>query len=189
VLKITLWDDPILKKIAEPVPDSAFGLKLELFGRDMIETMEANNGIGLAAPQVGISERIFVMSFPDHTDLDPIIVVNPRIRYLGSALYEQEGCLSLPGLYEQVARSSEITMEYQDPLTGRWKADLESLTPSEATLKNWDARVAAHELDHLDGWMFFDRMSRQMRKALLQRWEKTKHPRLSKTSRPLVLPL
>jgi peptide deformylase len=161
-LKIVLWADPILKKIAEPVADSAFGQTLEDFGRQMIETMQAYNGLGLAGPQVGVSNRIFVMTFPDHKERKPLVVVNPVLKLSGATLYQYEGCLSFPGLQEQVPRSAEVVMEYQDPLEGEW---------NEYTLANWDARVSAHEFDHCNGVMFFDRMSRQMRKALLRQWE------------------
>jgi peptide deformylase len=167
VLKITLWDDPILSKIAEPVPDSAFGPELEAFGQQMIETMKANKGIGLSAPQVGVSQRIFVMTFPDHEDRAPLIVVNPILTLSGETLFEREGCLSFPGLYDQVARSAEAVLECRHPLTG---------TTEGQALTNWDARVAQHEFDHCNGTMFFDRMSRQMRKALLRQWEE-KHGR------------
>jgi len=166
MLKITLWDDPVLSKIAEPVADSAFGPDLEEFGRQMVETMNEKNGLGLAGPQVGVSNRIFVMTFPDNEKMKPIVVVNPTLKLSGWFKYEREGCLSFPGLFDQVERRELVTMQYRNPIG-------ESL---ECVLANWDARVAQHEFDHLDGIMFFDRMSRQMRKRLMQEWE-SKHGR------------
>jgi peptide deformylase len=170
MLEIILWDNPILKKVSEPVPDSAFGPELEQFGQQMIETMLAAPGLGLAGPQVGLSQRIFVMTFPDDeirkSKTAPIVVVNPVINTDGKTLYEREGCLSFPGLHDQVARAVYTTLEFQNPLNGEW---------NEYDLTNWNARVAQHEFDHLNGIMFFDRMSRQMRKALLREWEKANH--------------
>lgn len=161
MLTITLWDNPILSKVAEPVADSAFGSSLEAFGQDMIETMVSNKGIGLAGPQVGVSSRIFVMSFPEHKDRKPLVVVNPVLKLGGWFTYEQEGCLSFPGITEQVERQAEVVMQYRNPIG-------ESL---ERIVTKWDARVAQHEFDHLNGIMFFDRMSRQVRKRLLREWE------------------
>lgn len=142
MLEIILWDNPILKKIAEPVPDSAFGPELEKFGQQMIETMLSAPGLGLAGPQVGLSQRIFVMTFPDDEKRDnknvPLVVVNPVLKMDGETLYEQEGCLSLPGIHAQVPRSANVRLEYRDPLHGE---------NYETTLTNWDARVAQHEFD------------------------------------------
>ncbi len=161
-LTIVLWGDPVLSEVAEPVPDSGFGPKLEAFGRDLVKTMKAHSGIGLAAPQVGVSERIFAMTFPDHDAMGPIVVVNPILVLSGKTLYEREGCLSFPNLFAQVPRSSDIVMEYRDPLGEE----------HELPLAGWDARVAQHEWDHTMGIMFFDRVSRQMRRSLLREWRK-----------------
>lgn len=162
MLQVTLWDNPILTKVAEAVPDSAFGSSLEAFGQEMIETMVSHQGIGLAGPQVGVSSRIFVMSFPESKGrFHPIVVVNPRLKLDGWFTYEREGCLSFPGLFEQVERQHDVVMEYQTP-TGSW---------TEYDLHKWDARVAQHEFDHLNGIMFFDRVSRQVRKRLIREWE------------------
>jgi peptide deformylase len=168
MLKIVTWPDPILRKVAESVPDSGFGPTLEDFGRQMIATMLEGNGtstgIGLAATQVGVAQRVFVMTFPDHKEFDPLIVVNPTLQLSGETLFEQEGCVSFPGIYDQVARSATVTMDYQNALSGEHHKQI---------LTSWDARVAQHEFDHINGIMFFDRMSRQMRKALLRQWEST----------------
>lgn len=161
MLSIVLWNDPILSSIAAPVAESAFGPQLEAFGQRMIETMKASRGIGLAGPQVGVPERIFVMSFPDQKSREPIVVVNPTLKLDGWFTYEQEGCLSFPGFYDQVERRADVVMQYKNPMG-------ESL---ELDIHKWDARVAQHEFDHLNGIMFFDRMSRQMRKRLLKQWE------------------
>jgi len=164
-VKITLWDDPILTKIAEPVAESAFGSELESFGQEMLATMKAcGNGVGLAGPQVSLSNRIFVMKFPEDETRTPIIVINPVLKLSGWYTYQREGCLSLPGIYEQVERNQDVVMQYRNPIG-------ETL---EVSLTKWDARVAQHEFDHLNGIMFFDRMSRQVRKRLLREWEETR---------------
>ena len=162
MLEVVIWDDPVLSKVTAAVPDSGFGPKLEAFGLDLVATMKARNGIGLAAPQVGVSSRVFVMTFPDHDAMEPVVAVNPALVLSGKTLYEREGCLSLPGVYEQVARSASTVMRYRDPLGAE----------HELPLSGWDARVAQHEWDHTQGIMFFDRMSRQMRYRLLRDWHR-----------------
>jgi len=164
ILDIVEWEHPTLKQVAAPVADSEFGPQLEAFGAQLIATMLANaNGVGLAAPQVDVSKRVFVMRFPDHGDLKPIVVVNPAVELSGKTLHEREGCLSFPGIYEWVARSEIAVMTYREPLHGEWQ---------EYILTGWDARVAQHELDHLNGIMFFDRLVSQLRKKVLKRWAK-----------------
>ena len=174
ILPIILWDDPVLKIVADEVPSTEFGPDIERIGMDMIETVKASaNGVGLSGPQVGISKRIFVMAQSSLTKKDDwsyLILVNPVIAlsspswHGGSTAYGLEGCLSFPGLYEQVERSNSVTMTYQKP-------DGEFV---HINMAGWDARIVQHEVDHLDGIMFFDRISRQMRKRLMQTWEKKK---------------
>jgi peptide deformylase len=164
-LNILIWDDPRLSQVCELLDDNEFGPQLGLFAQQLIAAMDDKNGIGLAAPQVGVLKRIFVMKFPDHEQMKPLVVCNPTLVLSGPTLYEREGCLSLPSIFQTVPRSENITMQYRDPL-GKMK---------ELIIDKWDARVAAHENDHLDGRMFFDRMSRQMRRATLREWEKIKH--------------
>ncbi len=164
-LSILIWDDPRLSEVCEKLDDSEFGPQLEEFGRQLIATMNGKNGIGLAAPQVGILKRMFVMKFPDHEQQRPVVVCNPVLVLDGATLFEREGCLSLPEIFQTVPRSENVTMQYRDPL-GKVK---------ELVIDKWDARVAAHEDDHLSGIMFFARMSRQMRRATLREWEKVKH--------------
>ena len=168
MLNLRYWDDPVLSTVCEPVRDSEFGSKLEDFGRELISTMVDHNGVGLAAPQVGVSTRIFAMHFPKGgVSLSPIAVCNPTLQFSGPIVLLQEGCLSVPEVFEQVARSQFATMRYFT-LLGEER---------EVEIRDMDARIAAHEIDHLDGIMFFDRrrMSRQMSKALLRKWDKIKY--------------
>jgi peptide deformylase len=134
--------------------------------------MNTYKGLGLAAPQVGIARRIFIMHFPESAKegkltSPPLVACNPTLELSGETLYEQEGCLSVPTIFEQVARPKTTLMRYFTVLG----------VEKEIELHDMNARVAAHESDHLNGVMFFDRshMSKQVQKALLRKWEKVKH--------------
>jgi len=177
VLPLRYWADPILSVICDKIGDSEFGPQLEEFGRELIATMNDANGVGLAAPQVGVAKRMFAMLFPTNEELKPIVVCNPTIVLAGKSVFETEGCLSVPGVRQQVYRALDVTMQYQDP-TGK---------NFEMLITSWDSRVAQHEFDHLNGIMFFDykdkretygaRMSKQMSKGALRDWEKEKRKR------------
>jgi len=178
ILPLRFWDDPVLSTVCDKIEDSEFGPQLEEFGRELLATMLDKNGIGLAAPQVGVLRRMFVMRFPDHEQMGPLVVCNPALALSGPPLQEREGCLSLPGIYEQVTRAGLVTMQYREP-SGR--------TAAELVLPLWDARVAQHEFDHLNGIMFFDykdkrseygaRMSKQMSRQTMRNWEKERNKR------------
>jgi peptide deformylase len=187
VLPLRYWDDPVLSTVCGKIEDSEFGPQLEAFGRELIATMLDANGVGLAAPQVGVAKRIFVMEFPDHKDLQPIVVCNPSIKLVGATVHGIEGCLSLPGVRQQVYRAESVWMQYQDATGKHFEMPL---------ITAFDARVAQHEYDHLDGVMFFDykdkregfvtpehpepwgaRMSKNMSKTALRDWEKEKRKR------------
>lgn len=168
-LSLRYWDDPVLSKVCDKIGDSEFGPQLEEFARQLLATMDAANGIGLATSQVGILKRVFVMRFRDRQDVAPIIVCNPVLVLSGATLAENEGCLSVPGVYVPVSRASHANMTYRKP-SGDY---------AELMLDLWDARVAAHENDHLNGIMMFDRrrVSRQVSRAALREWEKEKQKR------------
>src|SRR5277367_6702062 len=104
VLPLRYWDDPILSVVCDKIGDSEFGPQLEEFGRELIATMNDANGVGLAAPQVGVAKRVFVMLFPDHDEVKPVVVCNPELKLSGSSVYADEGCLSMPGVRQQVYR-------------------------------------------------------------------------------------
>jgi peptide deformylase len=161
-----------LSTICEPVRDTEFGSKLEEFASQLLATMNTYKGIGLAAPQVGVTSRVFIMHFPESAKngkltSPPLVMCNPTLQFSGPTVFEQEGCLSFPSLFEQVGRQQYVVVRYFTVLGEE----------REIELKNMDARVAAHEAEHLDGIMFFDRrhMSKQVRKALLRKWDKIKH--------------
>jgi len=181
-LQLVYWDNPVLSTVCTPVADSAFGAdKLRDFAARLLATMDAKNGVGLAAPQVAVTERMFAMHFPnseqDREPWKPIVVINPTLELNGGTVAAREGCLSLPGVFEQVARAENVVMRYRD-------ADGDELVRE---LTEIDARVAQHEFDHLNGIMFFDylnirptygrRMSKQVSKQVMRMWEKERSRR------------
>src|SRR5277367_5140615 len=105
ILPLRFWDDPVLSTVCDKIEDNEFGPTLEEFGCDLIATMKAKNGLGLAAPQVGVAKRVFAMEFPDHPGAVPKVIVNPVLVLTGRTVPGREGCLSLPNLYEQVYRA------------------------------------------------------------------------------------
>jgi peptide deformylase len=156
-MKIVKWPNPILSKKCEPYTESEFGKGLERFSKDLLETMEANNGVGLAAPQVGISKRIFVYSLPQSDYRGAIC--NPRIWYSEHKSSQLEGCLSLlPNIMVPVERSERII------IFGK-KTNGERIS---LTVKGTLSIIFQHETDHLNGLMFFDRLSNLKRKIVLE---------------------
>jgi peptide deformylase len=166
-LPIRLYGDPVLKKKALPVTDFS-GIKA--LAEEMLETMFEARGVGLAAPQVGLSQRLFVaVEYQDEPEEEerPLrdlvrrvyVVANPVITYREGLEEGTEGCLSLPGLYsEEVPRSLRIRVEYQDEY-GQGKT---------LELEGYMARVFQHEIDHLDGVLFFERLPKEKREAFLR---------------------
>jgi peptide deformylase len=123
--------------------------------------MYTEEGIGLAAPQVGVSRRLFVMDIREET-AEPRAVVNPQIVERSGSERGDEGCLSLPGLFGTVERSANVVMEGLD-LDGR---------PLRIEASALLARCIQHEIDHLDGVLFIDHLSPIKRKLLLGKWKK-----------------
>ena len=161
---IVTYGDPVLKKEAEEVEKQHPGL-LELI-EDMWETMYAADGVGLAAPQVGLSLRLFVADgspFGEGEDGDPgcrdfkRVMINPVLFDLSEEeTVMEEGCLSIPGIREPVTRSVRIGVEYFD----------ENWNLIEEQLDGLAARIVLHENDHLDGVMFFDRMTEEAKREI-----------------------
>lgn len=151
--------DPRLLRVAEPVRE--FGTpELNRLVSDMFETMAAANGAGLAAPQIGVPQRVVIFGYSDPTlrnprypEADPVpqtILVNPVIEPLDDQLEDGwEGCLSVPGLRGVVPRHTRVRYRGYD-LQGR---------PLERVAEGFHARVVQHECDHLDGVLFLDRVT------------------------------
>ena len=148
LLQIRHYPDPVLKVPAVPV--EIFDDSLRQLAADMAETMYAAPGVGLAAPQVGVSRRLLVIDCSARDEGPGLLsVVNPEILESDGELFEEEGCLSVPGYYANVARNERVKVRFQD-LQG------ESRTLEAEGL--W-AVAFQHEIDHLDGILFVDRLS------------------------------
>jgi peptide deformylase len=148
IFKIVKYPDPVLSKPGEPVTE--FDAELRKFVADMFETMYASQGIGLAAPQVGVSKRITVIDLSMGKDpKQKLVLINPEIIFREGRQYEEEGCLSFPDIREKVVRALSVKVRAQD-LDGKWfEMDGEELL----------SRAFQHEIDHLDGMLFIFRMS------------------------------
>jgi peptide deformylase len=167
VREIVVMGDPVLRTEAEEV--TSFDDDLRALVRDMFETMYHAEGIGLAAPQVGVSTRVIVVDLrrEDRED-EPLALVNPRLTWeSGHTEKLPEGCLSIPGLEEVVERATEVRVEAHDP-EGR---------PVSVEAGELLARALQHEIDHLDGVLFLDRVSALKRKMLLKKWKKLEEER------------
>lgn len=141
---------PVLRQKARKVSD--FGPELQQLIDDMVETMREAPGVGLAAPQVGVSKRLIVVEFGDEEDEEApstlYVVANPEIvRYSSETVEGVEGCLSIPRLVGSVERPEEITVR---GLNRQGK-------PVKIKASGWLARIFQHEVDHLDGILFVDR--------------------------------
>jgi len=128
---------------------------------DLRETMYAADGIGLAAPQVGIPLRVFVYDVRE-PDIEPGVLINPRFVEAGGTIRDTEGCLSIPGLDETVERYAEVVVEGLDRDGREIRIEARDLL----------SRCLQHENDHLDGILFIDRLSPLKRKLLLNKWAK-----------------
>ncbi len=157
VQPVRLWPDPVLQEVAAPVTDPA---AVQSLIADLFDTMYAAPGRGLAAPQIGVLARVFVMDAGWRTGAHtPRVCLNPRILSASETLESgEEACLSVPGVSTAVTRPEQIVLEYADA-TGATQVE---------ELNGAEARIAQHELDHLDGTMHFDRIAAPDRAALLK---------------------
>ncbi len=142
-LKIRLYGDSCLRKKSEPLKE--VGAAERLLIQAMIVTMHAHKGVGLAAPQVGINQRLIVVDVGD----GPVALINPQILTKKGTEVMEEGCLSIPGILVNVKRPKEIRVKYLD----------EYNQPKERTCSELMARVILHETDHLNGKLIVDYLS------------------------------
>ncbi|NLO33409.1 MAG: peptide deformylase [Candidatus Hydrogenedentes bacterium] len=159
IMKITEYPDAPLREKASAV--DRFDKNLLRLVDDMIETMFFSDGVGLAAPQVGISKQLLVLCEPDG---DPLCLVNPEIVEMEGKEYGNEGCLSLPNLLASAPRATRIRVRAQD----------ETGAPVEFEAHDFLARIIQHEYDHLQGKLFPDRLDVMTREALYAEWEEMK---------------
>lgn len=163
VLKVYEYPHPVLKKKAEKV--SGVDDEMRKFLDDMLETMYAAEGVGLAAPQVGVSKRIVVIdiSHDDEDRMPPLYMVNPEIVWKSDErVCGEEGCLSVPEQRAEVERYAAVKVEYID-YHGK-----NQILEADGFL----AIAVQHELDHLDGILYIDRISRLKRQMLLKKLQK-----------------
>jgi peptide deformylase len=172
LLDIRVLGDPILRERTRPVIEITDEIRTLI--DDMFETMYAAEGIGLAAPQVGRSERIAVIDVDGHQ----YVLINPEIVSRGSNTdREEEGCLSIPEISGSVERPTTVVLRALDKDGNPYELEAEGLL----------ARCIQHEVDHLDGRLFIDYFSLLKRRSATKKWEKevTKYPNFIRKLEPL----
>lgn len=159
---ILVLPDPLLRAVADPIEKVDDSIR-EL-AADMLETMYDAPGIGLAAPQIGEMKRIVVMDLAkEGEEPDPIVMINPEIlKFSDETVVTEEGCLSIPEIYYEVERPAEVRVRY---------TDLEGKTV-ERDAGDRLAICIQHELDHLDGVLYIDYLSRLKRDRVLKKFQK-----------------
>ncbi len=154
---VTIGND-VLRQKALPVQD--IDDKVKALALEMIDTMHRGRGIGLAGPQVGLLQRIFIVQIDGES---PRVFINPTIIGTSAELSQyEEGCLSIPGLYADVTRPEKVTIQAWNERGRPFTLDAEGLL----------ARVIQHEYDHLEGILFVDRLSEPKRKRLIDLYDK-----------------
>ena len=157
LLQILIFPDSRLRKVASKV--LKFDKKIEDLTKDLLETMYSYNGIGLAASQVNIHKRVIVIDITEEKK-EPLVLINPKITILNkkNKIESEEGCLSVPGFYEEVERPTDVEVYFQDI---KGKSTL--LRP-----KGLLSVVIQHETDHLDGKVFVDYLS-NLKKGIIKK--------------------
>ena len=169
IFPIRLYGDAVLRRAARPV--ACFDADLHRFGAALVETMLEAEGAGLAAPQVGVPLRVFALTGTYAGTLDPDeehdreteraaarLIVNPTVVARDGRRVDLEGCLSIPGIFADVERDATVTLRYHD-LTG---------AQHEISAEGIHAKALQHELDHLDGVLFLDRMASAVRTEVME---------------------
>jgi len=161
ILKIVKYPEPVLSQPGEPV--SEFDDNLRKLIADMFETTYDSKGIGLAAPQVGVSKRLTVIDLSmGKNPKEKLVVINPEIIFREGRVYEEEGCLSFPDIREKVVRAAKVRVRAQNE-HGKWfEMDGDDLL----------SRCFQHEIDHVDGMLFIFRMSALKRDLNLRKIRK-----------------
>ncbi|HJQ85222.1 MAG TPA: peptide deformylase [Candidatus Binatia bacterium] len=175
ILKVAHLGHPILRQVSEPVPPEGIGApEIQRLIDDMFETMDDQDGAGLAAPQVHVSRRVVIYGveenprYPDAEAVPATVLINPKITPVGAATEEDwEGCLSIPELRGKVPRFTRIRVEAYGR-DGR---------PLRFTADGFHARVVQHECDHLDGKLYVDRMTSMETLSFLPEFQRYWLPR------------
>ncbi|MDX2129419.1 MAG: peptide deformylase [Chloroherpetonaceae bacterium] len=156
ILPIYTYGDQVLKKTAKPL--KGVDAKTRKLITDMFETMEQASGIGLAAPQVGVSIRLLVIDvsiIEKYEEIPPMVFINPQILEADGLFTMEEGCLSIPGVRETVTRPDRIKLKYRDENFNEHIEEFDGLV----------SRVIQHELDHLNGELFVEKLDSKLKKA------------------------
>jgi len=161
VLQILKYPDPRLKEKAQEVKEITKEIKKLVF--DMVETMYAGRGVGLAATQVGVPFRIIIIDVDQlEKEPNPVICINPEIISQEGKTKEEEGCLSVPGFTAPVERFKKVVVRY---------LDIDGNT-HEIVAEDFFAKAFQHEIDHLNGILFVDRLGRLRKQLFLKRYKK-----------------
>lgn len=164
ILPIYIYGHPVLRKVAKDIDPENYPNLKELI-ENMYETMYNAEGVGLAGPQVGLEDRIFVVDLspladddhPEFNDFRKVFINAQIVERTGDIEVIDEGCLSIPDIHEKVPRESEIRIKYLD----------ENLEPHDEVYKGFMARVIQHEYDHIEGILFIDKIS-PLRKRMIR---------------------
>lgn len=162
ILPIYIYGQPVLRKVAEDITPDYPNLK-ELL-TNMFETLDKAEGVGLAAPQIGLPIRVVIIDLdvlsedmPEYKDFRKVYINAHILEVMGEEVSMDEGCLSLPGIHESVKRGDKIRVKYQD----------ENFVEHEEVVEGYLARVMQHEFDHLEGKMYIDHLS-PLRKQMIK---------------------
>lgn len=153
ILKVRKYGDPVLRKKTEPV--AFITEEIKKIAQDLIDTMLDENGLGLAAPQVGLSLRMLALDAGPERG-HPFVIINPEILESSGKSVREEGCLSFPGIYGKIERPEKVKLK---ALTMEGKI-------IETDLEGLEARALQHEFDHLNGKLFIDRMNKSHKLSL-----------------------
>ena len=163
-LPVVVYPDKRLKLISKPIED--FNTDLHTFLDDMYETMMQSNGIGLAAIQVGKAQRVLLLCMPDEEGEqkrdDLIEIINPKVSNEEGTIVYQEGCLSVPSFYEDIERYEKLVLDYQDRHGNALRIEAEGLL----------SVAIQHEIDHLDGKLFIEKLPYGRRKKFDKEYKK-----------------
>lgn len=175
VRPVRLYGDPVLRQKARPVADVDDAVRALV--DDLRETMVAYHGVGLAANQIGVLQRVLVVDVPvDGQSRARVALINPVLDQRSGTEADEEGCLSIPGLYEDVRRAQRVRVRGMD----------EQGQPVEFVAEGYVARAIQHEVDHLDGVLFVDRLSPLKRQFLRPALESLARGELPEDYRPPV---
>lgn len=164
LIPIRVYGEPVLRKVSSPIEN--INGSLVKFLKDMNETMLAARGLGLAANQIGKTVRAFAIDMNQFDVLDePRIIINPEVMETGGEIVTgEEGCLSFPGLYQMIERPTKITIKSVNLDGKEYYFDAQGLV----------ARVILHEIDHLDGVLFIDKLSSAQRNLIKSKLKRIK---------------